>query len=173
MTRVIPEKLGSMLDDVMPKTGLVAPIKFNGFNGATAASSVNDEPLPLFPPLSPAEPYPVEALGPVLSSAAAAIAQKVQVPPAMAAQSVLAAAALVAQGHADVLLPYGQTRPLSLYLVTVAASGDRKSTADNEALWPIRKHEKALKEQHDLAHVTWTIAQASWNAERKKIEGDK
>ena len=53
-------------------------------------------------------------------------------------------------GHADVLLPYGQTRPLSLYLVTVAASGDRKSTADNEALWPVRKREKALKEQHDL-----------------------
>ena len=55
--------------------------------------------------------------------------------------------------------------------MTVAASGDRKSTADNEALWPVRKHEKALKEQHDLAHETWTIAQASWNAERKKIEG--
>ena len=55
------------------------------------------------------------------------------------------------KAHADVMLPYGQPRPLSLYLVTVAASGDRKSTADNEALWPVRKHEKALKEQHDLA----------------------
>jgi hypothetical protein len=137
------------------------------------ALAARDEPLPLFPPLPPAEPYPVDALGPVLSSAAAAIARKVQVPPAMAAQSVLAAAALAAQGHADVLLPYGQPRPLSLYLVTVAASGDRKSTADNEALWPIRKHEKALKERHDAEHETWVIAQASWNAERKKIEGDK
>lgn len=80
------------------------------------ALAAREEPLPLFPPLPPAEPYPVDALGPVLSSAAAAIARKVQVPPAMAAQSVLAAAALAAQGHADVMLPYGQPRPLSLYL---------------------------------------------------------
>lgn len=58
------------------------------------ALAAREEPLPLFPPLPPAEPYPVDALGPVLSSAAAAIARKVQVPPAMAAQSVLAAAAL-------------------------------------------------------------------------------
>ena len=101
------------------------------------AGPVSDEPLPLFPPLPPAERYPVEALGPVLSRAALAIARKVQVPEAIAAQSVLATAALAAQAHADVVLPFGQTRPLSLFLVTIAGSGDRKSSADNEALRPI------------------------------------
>jgi hypothetical protein len=108
-----------------------------------------DGPMPLFPPLPPAEPFPVNALGPVLSRAAAAISRKVQVPEAIAGQSVLAAAGLAAQVHADVMLPYGQKRPLSLFLATVAASGDRKSTADNEALWPIRKYEQALKEKQD------------------------
>src|SRR5215211_588334 len=49
----------------------------------------------------------------------AAISRKVQVPEAIAAQSVLAVAALASQAHADVMLPYGQTRPLSLFLVTV------------------------------------------------------
>src|SRR5262245_4614924 len=49
-----------------------------------------DEPLPLFPPLPPAAPYPLDALGEVLAPAAAAIARKVQVPDAMAAQAVLA-----------------------------------------------------------------------------------
>ena len=45
-----------------------------------------------------------------------------------------AAAALAAHAHADVMMPYsGQTRPLSLFFVTVAASGDRKSIADTEA----------------------------------------
>ena len=35
-----------------------------------------------------------------------------------------------AQAHADVALPYGQPRPLSLFLLTIAGSGDRKTTAD-------------------------------------------
>jgi hypothetical protein len=72
------------------------------------AGNVLDEPLPLFPPLAQGEPYPAEALGPILSSAATAIAHKIQVPAALAAQSVLAVAALVAQAHADVRLPLGR-----------------------------------------------------------------
>src|SRR6202043_81345 len=74
-----------------------------------------DGPLPLFPPLAEPEPFPTAALGATLSRAAKAIASKVQVPPAMAAQSVLAAASLAACAHADVMLPYGQARPLSLF----------------------------------------------------------
>ena len=138
-----------------------------------AGPAASDGPIPLFPPLPPAERFPIEALGPVLSRAAQAIARKVQVPEAIAGQSVLAAAALAAQAHADVMLPYGQTRPLSLFLVTIAASGDRKSTADNEALWPIRKREKALKEEHDSAYQAWSIAMAAYNAEKRKNENDK
>lgn len=72
------------------------------------AENVRDEPIPLFPPLPPAEIYPVAGLGPVLSAAALAIGRKVQVPLAIAAQSVLGAAALVAQAHADVLMPFGR-----------------------------------------------------------------
>ena len=131
----------------------------------------NDEsPLPLFPPLPPSEPFPIEALGPVLADAAAAIARKVQVPEAMAAQSVLAVAALAAQAHANILLPYGQARPLSLYFVTVADSGDRKSAADNEAIWPIGRRERTLKEAHDNALRGATIARDAWAAQKRKIE---
>ena len=89
-----------------------------------------------------ARPYPVAALGPVLSGAAESIEMNCQCSPALAAQAVLAVASLASQRLADVRLPYGQTRPLSLFFVTIAASGDRKSTADNEALIPVRMHEK-------------------------------
>ncbi|MBF0819946.1 DUF3987 domain-containing protein, partial [Streptococcus acidominimus] len=65
------------------------------------------ERLPLFPPLPPAAPYPLDALGPILGEAASAIARKVQAPAAIAAQSVLAAASLAVQAHADVRMPYG------------------------------------------------------------------
>lgn len=130
-------------------------------------------PLPLFAPMPPSERYPAEALGPILGRAAMAIASKVQVPEAIAAQSVLAAASLVAQAHADVLLPYGQTRPLSLYLVTVAGSGDRKSTADNEALWPVRKRERALRGECDRDWQEWSVVHSAWSAEKRKIESDR
>jgi Protein of unknown function (DUF3987) len=132
-----------------------------------------DGPLPLFPPLAEPEPFPIAALGATLSRAAKAIASKVQVPPAMAAQSVLAAASLAACAHADVMLPYGQARPLSLFFTTVAASGDRKSTSDREALWPVRKREEFLRERHIEEMRDWKHAFAAWAAEKRKIESDK
>lgn len=168
----LPEGLptGWDLADDLP-AGITDADLENALRSAEPASA--EGPIPLFPPLPSAEPFPIGHLGPVLSRAAAAIARKVQVPDAIAAQSVLAVAGLVAQAHADIMLPYGQQRPLSLFFVTVAASGDRKSTADNEALWPIRWREKGLKEQHEAEYQTWAIAHAAWMAEKKKIESDR
>jgi len=131
-----------------------------------------DGPIPLFPPLPPAIRFPVEALGTILSKAALAIARKVQAPAVIAAQSVLAVAALAAQALASVQLPFGQSRPLSLFFITVAASGDRKTTIDREALWPIRKREEKLREIYDAEFKKWDVAYAAWSAQRKKIERD-
>ena len=80
---------------------------------AEATARRPEDVIPLYPPLAPAADYPVEALGP-LAAVTKAIASKIQVPLALAGQSVLAAASLAAQAIADVVLPYGQTRPLSL-----------------------------------------------------------
>jgi hypothetical protein len=140
---------------------------------ATLAGTPAAELLPLVPQTPPARPYPIEALGPVLSGAATSIVTQCQCGPALAAQAVLAVASLASQRLADVRLPYGQTRPLSLFLVTIAASGDRKSTADNEALIPVRMHEKKLKESCQAAHEVWRISHSAWAAEQRKIENDK
>jgi hypothetical protein len=117
---------------------------------ATTATSANStlEPLPvpqaleraealLRPQLDGAEaPYPLEALGP-LAEAARELSEGAQVSPAMAGQSLLAAAALLAQGVANVRTLSGNIAPLSLYALTVANSGDGKDTADRPALRPI------------------------------------
>jgi hypothetical protein len=55
--------------------------------------------------------------------------------------------------------------------VTIAASGDRKTTADNEALWPIHRREKRMKEEREVAMMGWRSEHAAWTAQRKKIEG--
>ena len=126
---------GSQPDDFLKN----AEVPAERSNVAIVAGS---EPLPLAPPMPPARRYPVEALG-----EAESIAAKCQCSPALAAQAVLAVASLAAQRLADIRLPMGQTRPLSLFIVTVAASGDRKTTADNEELIPARMYEKNLKRE--------------------------
>src|SRR5262249_35479259 len=75
--------------------------------------------------------------------------------------------------HADVLMPFGQTRPLSLFLFSVACSSDRKTSADHEALAPVHKHEKNLGDQYSGDLERARILRATWEAERKKIEGNK
>src|SRR3546814_18443251 len=64
-----------------------------------------------------------------------AIGDKVQCPEAIAAQSVLAAAALAVQSHVDVVHPAtGDTRPVSLFLVTVAASRSEERRGGKECV---------------------------------------
>jgi hypothetical protein len=140
---------------------------------AALASAPASEPLPLAPPTPPPRPYPVAALGPTLCGAAESIAIKCQCSSALAAQSVLAVASLASQRIADVCLPYGQTRPISLFFVTIAASGDRKSTVDNEALIPVRMHERNLKQEYEVAHAAWRVSESAWTAQYRKIENDK
>ena len=130
------------------------------------------EPLPLRRALPPAEPFPLAALGPVLQSAAQAIMDRVQCPDAIAAQSVLGAASLAVQAHADVIIPAtGHSRPLSLFLVTVAASGERKSAADGEALAPLHRREEALRDQCARARPLYDNAKAAWEEARKRALG--
>lgn len=90
------------------------------------------------------EPFPFEAMGELLGSAAKDIADGVQAPDSLAGGSVLAAASLAVQPLANVVLPHGQRSPLSLYVVTSGESGDRKSGVDRIACAPI---ERVRKEQ--------------------------
>ncbi|MBY8933891.1 YfjI family protein [Pseudomonas fluorescens] len=98
-------------------------------------------PRPLIESNPVAQPYPVQALGGILGPAVERMAEVIGVPQALAAQSVLAASALATQGHAGLQLD-GRNYPLSLYLITVAASGDRKTAADRFALLPARQWER-------------------------------
>ncbi|QXG41882.1 YfjI family protein [Pseudomonas viridiflava] len=98
-------------------------------------------PRPLIESNPMPQPYPMQALGGILGPAVERMAEVIGVPPALAAQSVLAASALATQGHAGLQLD-GRNYPLSLYLITVAASGDRKTAADQCALLPARQWER-------------------------------
>ncbi|MBK1723382.1 DUF3987 domain-containing protein [Thiocystis violacea] len=76
----------------------------------------------------PSLEYPIAALGP-LAPACNALAAGAQIRPAMAGQSLLAVAAMLAQSVANVRT-IESVKPLSLYCLTIGESGDGKSTGD-------------------------------------------
>lgn len=133
------------------------------------------EPLPLLPDMEAPARYPLEALGELLGGAAAAIVEAVQVPDALAAQSVLAAAAMAAQPHGNAQRD-GQPIPLSLFALTVAESGDRKSAADRLALRAHHDRQSALLEVHGTEQKQYRDRRDAYQRARaailEKAKGD-
>ncbi len=111
------------------------------------------EPDPLRREPPPAEPYPVEALGPILGPAVRSLHRIIQAPDALIAQSLLAAAALCVQPHANVIID-GRVMPLSLFCLTVGASGERKSAVDTLALKPVQERQRELVEAYKADTLT-------------------
>ncbi len=142
---------------------------FNSFSRGAAANSL-EPPRPLMRELPPATEYPVEALGPVMCAAALGIHDKTQAAVALCAQSVLTTAALAVQNHHDVTLPTGQQRPTSIFAVSVAQSGDRKSSADDLAIWPIARREQVLREQYDIQFADYENDRVAYEKVREAAQ---
>lgn len=134
--------------------------------------TAQEEPLPLRALPSAAKPFPVEALGP-LRDAVHAVADISNTPLAMAAQSVLAAVTLAAQALADVRHPGGQSRPLSGFFLTIARSGDGKSSCDNLALSPLTEHQRSLAGQYRTRRDEFETELKVWNKKQRDITNGK
>ncbi len=143
-----------------------------GSSGPLAALA-GEPPLPLHRELPPASPFPTTALGEILGTAALAVQDKTQAPDAICAQSVLAAATLGVQGLADVELPTGAVRPLSGFFLSVASSGERKTSADGCATAPIREREWRLAEGYVQDHQAYEMDLAVWEQQRRQILNEK
>jgi hypothetical protein len=124
-------------------------------------------PQPLLRPIAPGEVYPVHALGP-LRAAVEAVQAMTQAPMAIPAASALSVASLAVQAFADVET-LGGTRPLSLYMLTIAASGERKSSCDEPLMAALRTHEREQAVALRADVVAWQNAHALWKGERDRI----
>jgi hypothetical protein len=111
--------------------------------------------------------YPLEALGPVLSEAAQAIANTVQTPLHLAGQSVLAATALAVQARANVQID-NRVHPLSLFCLTIGESGERKSGADYLALKPHREWERQQHKDANEEFETYRNELDTWKRDRQE-----
>lgn len=133
------------------------------------APALSEGPQPLVRDLPEAQPYPVEALGP-LSVPVKAVQGMTQAPVAIPAQSALSVASLVVQGFADVET-LGGNRPVSLFCLTVAQSGERKSSCDAPLMQEVQEHVRAQMQQHRGERARWKNRHDVWKRRRDAIIG--
>lgn len=122
--------------------------------------------------------YPVDALGPLFDAVTAAQAAS-QAPVAIAAQTALAAASLAVQCHANVETLSGNA-PVSLYVLTIAKSGERKSTTEKLLMAGVRDYERQANRAFEVDCTAHKNEAELWRADhdlavnqRKKKGADR
>ena len=134
---------------------------------ATAAGDLGDwpEPQPLTVKVEP-EPYPLDALPDTIRAAVEEVQAFVQAPVAMVASSALAAMSVAIQAHADVQRAEKLTGPTSLDLLTIAPSGERKSTCDGIFTTAIRDYETQQAEAAKPDIKNYEAAKGAWESRK-------
>lgn len=132
-----------------------------------ATPYVDEGPQPLVREIPRGAAYPVDALGP-LKAAVEAVQATTQAPVAIAAQSALSVASLAVQAHADVETLSGYA-PTSLFCLTIAQSGERKSGCDKLVMAGLRELERGRASDYREAMVAWDTDHKLWTAKRDRM----
>ncbi|MFG6455886.1 YfjI family protein [Roseateles sp. BYS96W] len=113
--------------------------------------------------------YPVYCFPAGIRQAILAMHAQTKAPLEIVGASVLAVLATATQHIARVQRPSGQIAPLSLALLTLAASGDRKTSSDDVAFVAIRAFEKAQADQRRSALERHEAELMAWKAQRDGV----
>jgi Protein of unknown function (DUF3987) len=127
-------------------------------------------PQPLMREIPPGDAYPVDALGP-LRAVVEAVQDISQAPVGIAAQSALAVASLAVQGFADVET-LGGDAPCSLFCLTIAESGERKSTCDRLLMRGVRNFERDQDHAYRDDLAAHDTVQKVWAEKKKRMIAD-
>lgn len=127
------------------------------------------DPHPLAAKIEP-EPYPLDALPDTIRAAVEEVAGFVKAPIPMVASSALAALSLACQAHIDVKRLEKLQGPVGLFLLTIADSGERKSTCDGFFTRAIRDYEEAQAEAAKPALKDHRAAIEAWEAKRGGVK---
>jgi putative DNA primase/helicase len=157
--------------DLLPKGDCVDWLKANpsatadDILGLPTTASAWQEPEPLIAKIAP-EPYPIDALPEIVRAAIEEVVGFVKAPIPLVASTALGALSLAIQAHVDVQRAEKLEGPVGLFLLTIADSGERKSTCDGFFTRTIRQYQdeqaEALKPELELYKAAVDV----WNAMR-------
>lgn len=126
------------------------------------------EPEPLGEALE-GEPYPDDALPGILGDAVRQAQAFVQAPMALVACSALAVLSVAVQGLVDVQRDHHLVGPVSLYLLALADSGERKTTSDTIFGGALRRWECERRKALALEIAESEAAMAAYEAKRSGL----
>lgn len=153
----------------VPSAALPTRIKAKPKKDATPSNLLNPEtvawpePQPLTAKID-AEAYPLDALPEGVRAAVEEVLSFTRAPVPLAASSALAALSLAIQAHVDVKRAERLQGPAGLFLLTVADSGERKSTCDGFFMKAIQDYEARQAEAAEPEQQDYAAALAAWEA---------
>jgi len=128
-----------------------------------------ETPQPLFVELTP-ELYPLDALPETIRNAVEEVAGFVKAPIPLVASSALAAVCLAIQAHIDVRREEKLEGPTGLFFLTIADSGERKSSCDGYFSRAIREYEAAMREEAQPLLAKYRSDLAAWEAKQSGVK---
>ena len=120
---------------------------------AHLVSNWEADPEPVIPITKPQTPFPIESLPPMIREAVIETLDYTQVPVGLACSSALGVAAASVQHLALVARDHQTIGPVSLYVLSILKSGERKSTILRKMWKCIWEMQRELKEQWDHYQV--------------------
>ncbi len=127
------------------------------------------EPQPLSAKVEP-EPYPLDVLPETVRRAVEEVQGFVKAPVPLVASSALAALSLAIQAQYDAKRAERLTGPASLFLLTIADSGERKSTCDGYFTQAVREYQETQGEAAKPVRREYRAAEEAWEAKRNGIK---
>ncbi|BBA70630.1 YfjI family protein [Geobacter sulfurreducens] len=140
--------------------------------GAVNSTKEWPEPQPLVRPVQMGEEFPAACLPAIMQRAVERMLTVIQAPLALICQSMLGAATMAAQPHADIMVD-GRRKPISNDFVSIGDSGERKSACDDVATFPIKEKQRQLKLQAEDGRIAFEADLATWKKERELILNGK
>ena len=127
------------------------------------------QPQSLVAQISP-EPYPLDALPPRILSAVNEVQGFAQAPVALVSSAALSAVSVAAQTLYDIKRAERLTGPCSLFILTIAESGERKTTADGFFTAALREYETEQAEIAKPSVKAFKADHAAWEAEKSGLQ---
>ena len=117
----------------------------------------------------PGGAFPRSMALPIIGGAVDEAGRNIMAPRALIYSAALTAMATAVQGSINVCKPNGQIVPVSLMVLTVANSGERKSTAENVFMGGVRCFQDEMDVIYQSELSDWRAKQSIWDARRKAI----
>lgn len=115
-------------------------------------------------------PYPHHAFPYLMRQAIEEVQRNIQAPHALVSMAVLGATSLACQGLISVKLPTGKECPVSLNLLCIAESGERKSTVDALIYQAFHRADQRAAAQYKTALESYRADMNLWAMEKAVLQ---